>query len=163
VSDRENLDIPSASPIRDDIIPDNKPTRAGQWAGRAGIGKLGKLLLGAFEGPRKTICCRLTVLGERGRNFLNFNSRASRIDDAYAHFRRARSFPSRTRSFRVGDYLLELPPQIFSRNDLAAVKLRETLYVLGNLGTPSSRYWRSARTITQERGRSSITASLSNA
>jgi len=53
VSDRENLDIGSASPIRDDIIADNKPARAGQWAGRAEIGKLGELLLGAFEYPRK--------------------------------------------------------------------------------------------------------------
>ena len=51
VSDRENLDVASASPIRDDIIPDNEPARAGQRAGRAGIGKLEKLLLAAFEGP----------------------------------------------------------------------------------------------------------------
>src|SRR6266478_1051184 len=96
VPDCENLDIASASPIRDDIIPDNKPARAGQWAGSAGIGKLGKLLLRPPKGLRKTICCRLTALGERGRYFLNFSSRnfssrASRIDDAYAHFRRARA------------------------------------------------------------------------
>src|SRR5215471_17744198 len=68
VPDREDLDIASTPPIRDNVIADNQPARAGQRAWCAGIGKLGKLKFGALQGLRKTLGRHFTVLREKGRD-----------------------------------------------------------------------------------------------
>ena|ERR1700732_5045137 len=53
VSDRENLDVASASPIRDDIIPDNEPARC-RAAGRARRNwEIGKAVARRVRGPVK--------------------------------------------------------------------------------------------------------------
>jgi hypothetical protein len=64
VPHREDLDIASTPPIRDNVIADNQPARTRQWARSAGIGKLRKLKFGAFQGLRKTFSRHLTVLRE---------------------------------------------------------------------------------------------------
>ena len=157
VSDGENLDIASASPIRDDIIPDNKPARARQWAGRAGIGKLGELLLCALEGFKKTLSRWSAVLLEVSRNFLYLRRCVAGAEDTDCHLLRWRFFSVLlmiSRTSRIDSASGALSPRSSSAR----------LSTSSAISAPSSsRYWRSARNITQERGRSSIAASLSNA
>jgi hypothetical protein len=88
VSDRENLEIASASPIRDDIIPDNKPARARDETRSTRVGKLRKLLLCPFEGFEELLSRRSAVLHKVSPNFSYLRRCAGGAEDTDCHLLR---------------------------------------------------------------------------
>ena len=112
-------------PIGDDVIPNNQPRVPEKTPRAPELGNWEAVTLRVRGLVKKHL---RPVLSKRGRYFLNFSSRAPRIDHTGGHFCCARFLCA-------GDYFLDPPVHIFGRDGLSRIEFRHALGIFGKLCT----------------------------